>query len=84
MRKLFIIAVAAAVLLPSMASAHTTRGELRRDRHAVAEERHEYRRALVYGSPRKVREERREFFAAKREYRRDKRAFVRQKRHRWH
>lgn len=83
MRKFLIIGLVAAVLAPSAASAHTTRAELRRDRYAVAEERHEYHRALRFGSPRKIREERREFLAAKREYRQDKRAFVRQKYRRW-
>jgi hypothetical protein len=88
MRKLLITGLVAAALIPSIAMAHTTRHELRRDRQAIAEERHEYRRALAYGSPRKIREERREFHAARHEYHRDLRAFGRQHhRHpgrRWH
>lgn len=50
-----------------------SRGEIRRDRQDVREERREYRQALRYGDRRDIREERREYRDAKRELRQDRR-----------
>lgn len=50
-----------------------SRGEIRRDRQDVREERREYRQALRYGDRRDVREERREYRDARRELRQDRR-----------
>jgi len=50
-----------------------SRGEIRRDRQDVREERREYRQALRYGDRRDVREERGEYRDARRELRQDRR-----------
>jgi hypothetical protein len=66
-----IVALALAGLTPTLAEAHTTRGELRRDVRDVREERREFHDALRYGSERRIREERSEYRGAKRELRED-------------
>lgn len=72
MRKLVSLGLAAAALLaPAMASAEVARGELRRDRQDIREERREYQQAVRRGSPARIAEERREYRGAVREYRED-------------
>ncbi len=73
MRKLILLALAATAIVPVAASAQTSRGELRRDRADVREERGEYRVAQRYGSPSDIREERGEYRDAREEYREDRR-----------
>ena len=71
MKRLIGLSLMAAVLAPATVSAETTRGELRRDRQDVREERRELRDAQRYGDRRDVREERGEYRDARREYRQD-------------
>ncbi len=71
MRKLIALALAATSLVPVAANAEVSRGELRRDRGDIREEREEYRDAVRYGSRTDVREERGEYRDAQREYRED-------------
>ncbi len=59
---------------------HASRGEVRRDRQDVREERREYRDALRRGDRRDIREERREYRDAKRELREDRRDLRRDRR----
>lgn len=76
MNRTLVAALAVAALtLPGIAQAHTSRGELRRDVRAVHQERHELARAKRTHNPHKIREERREYKAAKRELREDARDF---------
>lgn len=81
MKKLIGLSLLAAVLAPASASAATSRGDLRRDRQDVREERGELRDAQRYGDRRDVREERSEYRDARREYRDDVQDW-RQDRHR--
>ena len=71
MRMLIILGLMAAVALPGAASAQS-RGEIRRDRADVREERQELRQAQRYGDRDDVREERREYRDARRELREDR------------
>lgn len=78
MNRTLVAALAVAALaLPGIAQAHTTRAELRHDARVVHQERHELARAKRTHNPHKVREERRELKAAKREMREDARDFHR-------
>lgn len=82
MNRTFVAALAVAALaLPGLAQAHTTRAELRHDVRVVHQERHELAHAKRNHNPHKVREERREYKAAKRELREDARDFHRTHRH---
>ncbi|KQM65453.1 MULTISPECIES: RcnB family protein [unclassified Sphingomonas] len=73
MRKIILAALAATVALPAVATPAMaqSRHELRRDLQDIREERHEYRQAQRYGSPRDIRDERRDLNRARREYRED-------------
>jgi hypothetical protein len=74
-----MMALALIGFTPSLAQAHTTRGELRRDVRDVREERREFYHALRYGSRHDIREERGEYRDAKRELREDVRDWRRQR-----
>lgn len=76
MRKIMIMALMAATVLPSAAMAQS-RGELRRDRQEIREEQRELRDAQRYGDRRDIREERRDVREARREYREDWRDYRR-------
>jgi len=71
MRKLIIAGLMAATMMPAAASAQS-RGEIRRDRQDVREEKRELRDAQRYGTRRDVREERGELRDARRELREDR------------
>lgn len=79
MRKVLLIAIMAATVLPTMATAQTR--ELARDRREIREEQRELRRARHYGDRHDVREERRDLRDARREYREDWREYRRKHRH---
>jgi Ni/Co efflux regulator RcnB len=81
MKTLFALSLLATAIVPVAASADTTRGELRRDRQDIREERQEYRDALRYGSRSDIREERDEFSDSRREYREDLRDWRGDRRH---
>lgn len=72
MRKLIILGLMAAVVVPTAASAQS-RAEIRRDRAEVREQRQDVRDARRYGDRRDVREERRDVRDARRELREDRR-----------
>lgn len=80
MRKVMIIALMAATVLPGTAAMAQTR-ELHRDREQIREEQRELRQAQRYGDRHDVREERRDVREAKREYREDWRDYRREHRH---
>lgn len=69
MRKVMIIALMAATVLPATAMAQNR--ELSRDRQDIREEQRELRDARRYGDREDVREERRDVRDARREYRED-------------
>jgi len=69
MHKIFITALAAAVAVPTIASAQT--GELRRDRQELREQQRDLRDAQRHGTRHDVRNERRDVREARREYRED-------------
>jgi Ni/Co efflux regulator RcnB len=71
MKKLIALSLLATAMVPAAALADTSRGELRRDRQDIREERDEYRDALRYGSRHDIREERDDYSDARREYRED-------------
>ena len=73
MRKLILTVLMTAVAIPAAAvpAAAQSRGELRRDRQDIREERRELRQAQRYGDPRDIRDERRDVRRAQREYRED-------------
>jgi Ni/Co efflux regulator RcnB len=71
MKSYLILSLLATAFVPAAALAHTSQGELYRDRQDVREERGEYRDALRYGSRHDIREERNEYRDARREYRED-------------
>ena len=75
MRKLIILGLMAATVLPRMASAET--GELRRDRQDIREEQRELRDARRDGDRKDVRDERRDVRDARQEYREDWRDYRR-------
>ena len=76
MNRILVASLAVAALaLPGIAQAHTTRAELRHDVRVVHQERHELARAKRSHNPHKIQEERREYKAAKRELREDARDF---------
>jgi Ni/Co efflux regulator RcnB len=81
MKTLIALSLLATTLVPAVASADTSRGELRRDRQDIREEREEYRDAQRYGSRRDIREERGEYSDARREYREDLRDWRGDRRH---
>jgi len=71
MRKLIIVSLMAATIMPSAAMAQSQR-EIRRDRQDVREERRELNEAIRRGEPRReIREERRELRGARQELRED-------------
>lgn len=76
-RTILAAAAVAALALPGLAQAHTTRAELRHDARAVHQEHRELVRARAHHNPRAVHEERRELSAAKRELHEDARDFHR-------
>lgn len=76
-RSLIASLAIAALALPGLAQAHTTRAELRHDVRSVHHERHELARAKHNHNYAKAREERRELTAAKRELHEDARDFHR-------
>lgn len=69
MRKFLIAGLAAAALVPAMASAQT--GELRRDRQDVREQQRDLRDARRYGDRDDVRDQRHDVRKARQEYRED-------------
>ena len=72
MRKLILVALMAATVIPSAAMAQS-RGELRRDRQDIREEKRDVNRAIRRGeSPREVRDQRRDVRDARQEYREDR------------
>ena len=73
MRKLIILGLMAATVLPAAAPASAqSRGEIRRDRQELREERRELRQARRHGDARDVRHERRDVREARRELREDR------------
>ena len=73
MRKLIILGLMAATVLPAAAPASAqSRGEIRRDRQELREERRELRQARRHGDARGVRHERRDVREARRELREDR------------
>ncbi len=74
MRKLIIVGLMAATMMPAAASAQS-RGEVRRDRQNVREERRELRDAQLHGDRGDVREERRDVREARQELREDRRDY---------
>jgi Ni/Co efflux regulator RcnB len=74
MRKLIMLALMAATIVPAAApAAAQSRAEIRRDRQELREERRELRDARRYGDRRDIREERRDVREARRELREDRR-----------
>lgn len=73
MRKLILSGLIAAVAMPVLAApaAAQSRGELRRDRQDIREERRELNRAIRSGDRRDIRDERRDLREARQEYRED-------------
>jgi len=69
MRKLILVALAAATAMPTFASAQTA--ELRHDRREVREEQRELRDAVRRGDRDDIRDERRDLREARREHRED-------------
>lgn len=81
MNRTILAALVAAIALPGMAQAHTTRAELRRDTRAIHHEQRELASARYHHNYRKAHEERRELKAARQERREDARDFHRTHRH---
>jgi Ni/Co efflux regulator RcnB len=74
MRKLIVLGLMAATMLPTAVPASAqSRGEIRRDRQELREERRELRDARRYGTRRDVRRERGDVRDARRELREDRR-----------
>ena len=71
MRKLIIMGLMAATMLPSTAALAQSRGEIRRDVRDLREEQRELQQARRYGDRGDVREERRDVRHARRELRED-------------
>lgn len=67
MRKLIILGLIAASILPATAAPAQSRGEIRRDRQEVREERGELRDARRFGDRQDIRRERRDVRDARRE-----------------
>lgn len=65
------------LILPSVASAKTTRAELRHDHKVIQHEKRQLARAAYHHNGPKVREERRELSAARKELREDRRDWKR-------
>jgi Ni/Co efflux regulator RcnB len=79
MRKMIILGLIAATVVPSMASAQSR--ELRQDQRELREEQRDVNRAIRDGAPRHVvREERRDVREARQEYREDWREYRRDNR----
>ena len=76
MRKVIIAGLIAAIVLPTAASAQS-RGELRRDREEVQEQRGDLREAQQRGNRNDIREERHDVREAREELREDRRDHVR-------
>ena len=73
MRKLIILGLMAASVLPAAAPASAqSRAEIRRDRQELRQERRDVRQARRYGDVRDVRRERRDVIGARRELREDR------------
>ena len=72
MRKLILLGLMAATVVPTAASAQS-RAEIRQDRREVREERQELRDARRYGDRQDVRRERRDLREARQELREDRR-----------
>lgn len=73
MKTKLILAIAVAGLcLPSVASAHTTRRELHHDKAVIHHEQRQLARAAYHHNGPKVRKERHELAAARRELREDR------------
>jgi Ni/Co efflux regulator RcnB len=81
MKKLLIALAATGLILPGVASAHTTRAELRHDHKVIHKEKRELARAAYHHNGAKVREERRELASAHKELREDRRDWKRTHRH---
>ncbi len=71
MKKLIFLAIVASSLVPSLAQAGTTRGELARDRHDIRDERRDLNKAYRHGDRSDVRDAREDLREAKQEYRED-------------
>lgn len=78
--KLIALALVAGLTVPSVASAHVTRGELRHDVRQVREEKRDVKEERRERDWEGVREKRRELGQAKRELKRDSIKFHRQHR----
>ena len=77
------IPLVAAMLTATVPAAAQSWGEVERSRQRAAEERYELQRAQYYGDPRQIREERREYDRARREYRKDVRDWQRREARDW-
>lgn len=82
MRKLVILGLMAAAVVPSAASAQSW-GEVRRDHRELREEQQELNRARRYGDRGDIREERRDVHEARRELNEDLRDYRRWNRNSW-
>ena len=72
MRRLIILGLMAASILPATAASAQSRAEIRRDREELREERRELRQARRFGTQRDIRRERRDVVEARRELREDR------------
>ena len=79
--KLLIALATTGLLLPGVASAHTTRAELRHDRKVVHHEHRQLARAAYHHNGPRVRQERHELAAARKELREDRHDWKRTHRH---
>ncbi len=80
-KKLLIALAATGLILPGVASAHTTRAELRHDHKVIKHEKRELARAAYHHNGPKVREERHELASARKELREDRHDWRRTHRH---
>lgn len=70
-KTLIAATLAAGLLVPGIASAHTTRAELRHDRNVIHREHHQMVRAVRNDHPQAARKNHRQLVAARHEYRED-------------
>ncbi len=72
-KTLIAATLAAGLLIPGIASTHTTRAELRHDRNVIHREHHQMVRAVRTNHPKIACQEHRELVGARHEYREDRR-----------
>jgi Ni/Co efflux regulator RcnB len=77
MRRLLTLSLIAASLVPALAMAQTSRGELQRDRQDIRDERRDLERAKANGTRGDVRDAREDYREARQEYREDRRDYNR-------